>query len=222
MKTQNQIKRTLSEQTSLLYLKDLLDRKTFRNRIEVAKEICRKFKFHDPNGQAQLSGCAKALRILDAAGHIKLPVSTRKASVKKSPQRLNTPVPIPIDVPSTVNEVQGLELTLVQTTDEKQIWNELMIEEHPLGSGSFVGRQLRYLINSSHGYLGGIGFAAAALQLSDRDKWIGWDKEQRQNHLHFVVGMSRFLIRKSVTCHNLASKTLSMSIQTLVIDFESR
>ena len=142
MKTQNQIKRTLSEETSLLYLKDLLDSKTFPYRIDVVKEVCREFKFYDPKGQEQLSGCAKALRILDAAGHIKLPASGRKAPVKKSPQRLNTPVPLPVNVPSTVNGIQGLELTLVQTTDEIRIWNELMIEEHPLGSGFFVGRQL--------------------------------------------------------------------------------
>ncbi len=77
MKTQNQIKRTLSEQTSLLYLKDLLDRKTFSNRAEVIKEVCKEFNFYDPKGQAQISGCAKALRILDAAGHIKLPASAR-------------------------------------------------------------------------------------------------------------------------------------------------
>jgi hypothetical protein len=60
--------------------------------------------------------------------------------------------------------------------------------------------------------LGGFGFAAAALQLADRDKWIGWDKEQQQAHLHRVIGMSRFLIRPSVNCHNLASKVLSMSV----------
>ncbi len=222
MNIQNQIKRTLSEESSLLYLRDLLGSKTFSNRIDVAKEVCREFNFYDPRGQEQISGCTKALRILDAAGHIKLPATARKATIKKSPQRLNTPVPLPVDVPSTVNEIQGLKLTLVQTSDEIKIWNELMIEEHPLGAGSFVGRQLRYLINSSHGYLGGIGFAAAALQLSDRDKWIGWDTEQRQNHLHSVVGMSRFLVRKSVNCHNMASKTLSMSIKTFVNDFESR
>ncbi|MBF0265038.1 MAG: IS4 family transposase [Gammaproteobacteria bacterium] len=222
MKTQNQIKRTLSEETNLLYLKDLLDSKTFPNRAELVKEVCRKFNFYDPKGQAQISGCAKALRILDVAGHIKLPATARKTAVKRSPQRLNTPVSLPVDVPSAVNEIQGLELILVQTTDEIQIWNELMIQEHPLGSGTFVGRQLRYLINSSHGYLGGVGFAAPALQLSDRDKWIGWDKEQRQAHLHLLVGMSRFLIRKSVRCSNLASKALSLSINTLVPDFENR
>ncbi len=115
MKTQNQIKRTLSEETGLLYLKDLLDSKTFSNRAEVVKEVCKEFKFYDPKKQAQLSSCAKALRILDAAGHIKLPESSHKTSKKKSPQRLNTPVPKPVNVPSTVNEVQELELILVQT-----------------------------------------------------------------------------------------------------------
>jgi hypothetical protein len=38
-----------------------------------------------------------------------------------------------------------------------------------------------------------------------RDEWIGWDAEQRQAHLHGVVGMCRFLIRPSVQCRNLAS-----------------
>ena len=222
MNIQNQIKRTLSEESSLLYLNDLLDRKTFSSRIDVAKEVCRKFKFYDPKGQKQLGGCTKALRILDSAGHIKLPASTRKDSGKRSPQRLNAPVPSPVDVPATVNEIKDLKLKLVESNDDIKIWNELMIEEHPLGAGPFVGRQLRYLIRSSHGYLGGVGFAAAALQLSDRDNWIGWNKEQRQNHLHNVVGMSRFLIRNSVECQNLASKTLSMSIKIFVTDFESR
>lgn len=222
MNTQNQIKRTLSEESSLSYLKDLLDCKTFPNRTALAKEVCREFKFYDPRGQEQISGCTKALRTLDAAGHIKLPEPARKNADGKSPQRQNFTVPLPVGVPSTVNEIQGLKLTLVQTNDEIKIWNELMIEEHPLGAGIFAGRQLRYLLNSSHGYLGGIGFAAAALQLSDRDKWIGWDTEQRQNHLHSVVGMSRFLIRKSVNCINLASKTLSMSIKIFANDFESR
>ncbi|MCL1486693.1 MAG: DUF4338 domain-containing protein [Marinobacter sp.] len=85
-----------------------------------------------------------------------------------------------------------------------------------------MGRQLRYLISSDYGWLGGFGFAAPALQLADRDEWIGWNKVQRQAYLHFVVGMSRFLIRPSVQCHNLASKVLSMSMARLADDFEQK
>lgn len=95
-----------------------------------------------------------------------------------------------------------------------------MLEEHPQGAGPLVGRQLRYLIGSHHGWLGGFGFAAAALQLADRDAWIGWDAEQRRAHLHFVVGMSRLLLRPSVQCRNLSSKVLGMSMAAMAADFE--
>ncbi len=47
-----------------------------------------------------------------------------------------------------------------QNSEGMRIWNKLMIEEHPLGDGPLVGRQLRYLISSEHGWLGGFGFAA--------------------------------------------------------------
>ncbi len=221
MKIQNQIKRTLSLAASIQYLVNLLNDKTISLRTEVAQLACKHFDFYDTRNQMQVSGCLKALRSLESKGHFTLPVA-QGTYVKKSPQRLEKSVPLPVGVPSKVSEFQSLKLILVQTSDEMRIWNELMIREHPLGDGPLVGRQLRYLIRSEHGWLGGFGFAAPALQLSDRDNWIGWDKEQRQTHLHFVVGMNRFLIRPSVQCKNLASKVLSMSMRSLPADFEQR
>jgi len=63
-------------------------------------------------------------------------------------------------------------------------------------------------------------YGAAALHLAGRDEWIGWDDERRREHLHSVVGMSRFLLRPSVECRNLASKVLSLAIAALPDDFE--
>ena len=103
-----------------------------------------------------------------------------------------------------------------------RIWNEMMIREHPRGHGPLVGRQVRYLIESEYGWLGAMGFAAPALQLADRDHWIGWTVEQRRASLHTVVNMSRFLIRPSVHCANLASRLLAMAVQRLPEDFEYR
>ena len=119
-------------------------------------------------------------------------------------------------------DIQDLRLILVTTSEQMRMWNEMMIEEHPLGAGPFVGRQLRYLIHSQCGWLGGFGFAAPALALADRDEWIGWNPEQRQSYLQFVVGMCRFLLRPSVKCHNLASKVLSMSLNVMANDFEQK
>jgi hypothetical protein len=219
MKPQNLIKQTLSASTSIEFVCGLLESNSIRHRSELAARVCEQFAFHDTRGQAQSSGCLKALRELEAAGHFTLP-APRTSPGQRSPRRLSEPVPGPVEVPSKAGEVQGLELVLVNTSEQMRIWNELMIEEHPQGAGPLVGRQLRYLIDSDHGWLGGFGFAAPALQLADRDQWIGWDAEQRRLHLHVVVGMSRFLIRPSVRCRNLASKVLSMSMGVMPADFE--
>jgi len=219
MNKQNQIKRVLSEPKNIEYVATLLERNEFVYRREVAEVVCEQFDFYDPRGHAQHGGCLKALRELEAAGFFMLPGFDRKTS-HRSPRRLAEPVASPDEVPAEVGNVRGLRLLLVSTEERMRVWNEVMIREHPQGAGPFVGRQLRYLIGSEHGWLGGFGFAAPALKLADRDKWIGWDAEQRREHLHMVVGMSRFLIRPSVKCRNLASKALSMSMAVLPDDFE--
>ena len=211
MDTQNQIKRTLSELTSIEYVCGLLESSEILHRSKLAELVCEQFGFYDARGWQQRAGCLKALRELEAAGHFVLPAARRKTG-RSSPRRLSEPVAPPTDVPAEAGDVRGLTLVLVKTAEQMRIWNELMIREHPQGAGPLVGRQVRYLIDSNHGWLGGFGFAAAALHLADRDKWIGWDAEQRRAYLHTVVGMSRLLIRPCVQCHNLASKVLSMSM----------
>ncbi len=101
-------------------------------------------------------------------------------------------------------------------------WNELIAREHPQGKRRLVGRQLRYLFASEHGWLGAIGFSASALQLEARDRWIGWTRGQRLRHEGRVVNLSRFLIRPSVRCRNLASHVLGVCVRRVGRDFETR
>jgi len=77
-------------------------------------------------------------------------------------------------------------------------------------------------VDADRASVGDLHPGGSAITLSDQLPAIGWDKEQRQTHLHRVIGMSRFLIRPSVDCHNLASKVLSMSVARLAVDFEQR
>jgi hypothetical protein len=103
-----------------------------------------------------------------------------------------------------------------------RIWNEMMICEHPQDADPLVGCQLRYLITSEHGWLGGFAFSAAALRLRYREQWIGWDTDTHSQHLHRILGMSRFLLRTSVRCHNLASLVLGMVLRRVGIDFQAQ
>ena len=219
MDTQSQIKRTLSQ--ALDRVRRLLERTGFRHRTAVAEAVCAEFGFYDARGAPQRGGCLKALRELEAAGGVTLP-APRTRTGPNSPRRLGVPVPVPEAVPVDAGAVRGLRLELVTTAAQLRLWNELMGREHPRGAGPLVGRQLRYLIGSEHGWLGGLGFGAAALQLAPRDRWIGWTVPQRRAHLHRVVGLSRFLIRPSVRCRNLASRVLSLGLARLPEDFAAR
>lgn len=221
MDIQNQIKRTLSAPGAIAYVSRLLEDDEVYSRTELAGFLCEEFGFQDPRGENQIGGCLKALRQLEAQGWFQLPPpEIQKAS--PTPRRLPEPVPETKGVPGEVGRVSGLEFILVKQEDQMRIWNELMIREHPQGAGPLVGRQIRYLVHSEHGWLGAFGFAAPALQLGARDRWIGWSAEQRRAHLHGVVCLSRFLIRPSVECRNLASRLLSMSLERLAEDFAQR
>ena len=101
-------------------------------------------------------------------------------------------------------------------------WNELIAREHPQGERRLVGRQLKYLVASKHGWLGAVGFSASALRLEARDQWIGWTGEERRRHQDRVVNLSRFLIRSSVHCRNLASHVLGLCLRRLAEDFQGR
>jgi len=223
MEAQNEIKRTLKQQTSIEVIRGLLEQQEHHSRSSVAESVCQHFGFFDARQRTQTAGCVKALRELERAGHIVLPAALdRGRSGAKSPRRLGEPVEAAHDVPDQVNDVRGLTLIKVDNLAQMRVWNELMICEHPQGAGPLVGAQMRYLIGSEHGWLGGFGFGAAALQLRDRDQWIGWDALTRRQHLHRVVGMSRFLIRSAVRCQNLASCVQAMALRRLADDYEAQ
>ena len=223
VEVQNQIKRALSEHNSIEIVRVLLSEDAYAYRSTFADAVCRRFGFYDARGGVQRSGCIKALRELERAGYFVLPVaSARGAKGARNARRLDAPVEEPRDVPEQAGEVRDLCLIKVDTEGQMRIWNELMLCEHPQGAGPLVGAQMRYLIGSGHGWLGGLGFSAAAIQLAARDQWIGWDVKTRREHLHRIVGMSRFLIRASVRCHNLASCVLGMVLRRIDQDFEDQ
>ena len=187
----------------------------------MGRRVCQAFGFHDVRGRPQLAGCMKALRALDAHGRIQLPAPRHERRLCR-PRRLGQPVPAPTEVPARADWVRGLALVEVTGDDQRRVWNELMQREHPRGAARHVGAQLRYLLVSDHGVLGALGFAASALTLAARDAFIGWDADLRCRQLHRVVALSRFLIRPSVRCRNLASKALGLCLRRLPDDFQRR
>lgn len=223
MNKQNQIKSTLSQPEAIDQIQNHLEQIDNTSRTELSKELCDHFGFFDPKGNHQTTGCLKALRELEKDGWFILPASTRSDAGKQArPRRLDQPIASPSPLPEDAGKIQQLQLIQVATEQQIRLWNELMIQDHPQGERPLVGRQLRYLVKSEHGWLGGVGFSAAALHLQARDRWIGWDLQARRESLHYVVNMSRLLIREGVRCRNLASRVIGMAVRTMPKDFDAR
>jgi len=223
MVDQHCIAETLSKAAAVATLRVLLGLAGVISRTEFARRVCREFGFRDSRGQLQLASCQKALRGLDKAGLIQLPAPQPGGRHRGCrPRGLRQPVPQPLAVPPVAGAVQGLKLTLVSSRQQRRRWNELVASEHPQGAVIHVGAQLRYLIESQHGLLGAVGFAASALAVAARDEWIGWDADMRRKRLHRVLALSRLLIRPSVQCRLLASKVLGMALRRLQADFQER
>ena len=221
MEHQNQILQTLRAPESQARLERIVAHEALNNRAAVGRRVCAEFGFVDARGSAQLAGCLKALNTLHKAGRIALPAS-RRVGGAPTPQRFDAAVAAATAVPGTVEAVAGLSLELVEQGRQRRVWNTLLHFEHPQGTTTFAGCQVRYLVVSAHGVLGAVGFSAAALQLRAREAWMGWSAGQRLAHLHRVLCLSRFLIRPGVQCRNLASQVLGRVLARLAEDFEAR
>ncbi len=216
------IKQRLSQSENLKLVGGLLRGDPTLTRAQLGKELCRRLDLRDPKGDWQIATTVKALRDLETQGLCQLPRPKVEGRRGWNPTRLDHRIQAPVDVPKAVEEVRGLHLLEVEDREHLQIWNELILREHPLRDCRLVGRQLRYLVGSEHGWLGAIGFGSAALYLEDRDQWIGWTASQRMEHLPRVLNMNRFLIRPRVRCENLASQVLGLCARRVAEDFERR
>jgi hypothetical protein len=217
------IKAVLSRLTSLAVIKKRLESGE-KSRTRLATWVCRRFQLHDLRGKPRVSSCLKALRDLEREGEWQLPPPVLNIVKHWRVRRHSKAVAKPKEVPTEVSQIRDLQLCLVDPQDGEQMrtWNELMVREHPQGRRRLVGRQLRYLVGSAHGWLGAVGFSASALHLEARDRWIGWDAGQRLAQEGRVVNLSRLLIRPGVQCQNLASFVLGACVARVGKDFAAR
>lgn len=194
------------------------------SRLALARYVCKALELRDARGEPRLGGTLKALRVLEGRGYWRLPKPQGPTRRGWKARRLERQVPPLCNVPTRVEQVAGLRLEEVSPEQDElfRTWNELIETEHPLHDSRMVGRQLRYLIGSEHGWLGALGFGSCALRLKARDEWIGWDEAKRKRFQDRVLDMRRFLIRPGVRCGNLASRVLSMAEGRVGRDFARR
>ena len=216
------ISQCLSSEEAKGTLSSLLNATDYLNQLEFVRTVCEAYDFRDRRSRLRIASCLAALKsVAKQDPEINLPPA-RVIVANRGPRLLETAIPEPEPVPPTLEAIQGLRIELVTNAEQRQQWNTVIHQDHPQGATTFFGSQVKYLIKSDQGVLGAAGFAAAALKVSDRDQYLGWDHDGRQAHLHQIVCLSRFLIRPSMSCQNLASHVFGKILARLPEDFEQR
>jgi hypothetical protein len=128
----------------------------------------------------------------------------------------------PLRLPNASEQavLDGLKLRLLTEAEDKQRWDELVIEHHYLKSASLVGEQLRYVAEYQGQWLALLGWCAPALHLKAREAWIGWSPEQLSQRRQLLAQNSRLaLLVERQQFPNLATRALGLCCRRLSADW---
>jgi len=195
------------------------------SRAELANTICELFSWKRPTGKLKTVECRQFLERLDAKGIIRLPACREhnakgtKTNVHRTDQADRQAI-----ISVKLSELSPIVLSRVKTKEQRDLWCEYIDRYHYLGYQLPFGAQLRYFIESAAKdavFLGCLQFSSPAWKMAPRDRWIGWNDEQRQRNLQKVISNSRFLIFPWIQVKNLASSVLALSVKTVPDDWQS-
>jgi hypothetical protein len=196
------------------------------SRTELAYTLCELLDWRRPNGQLKGHECRQFLEELEEKGVLRLPGNRgtgRKSKVV--PKATGEPLePLPPVIEGTLSELGPVELELVKTPEDRRQWREWVSRYHYLGCTVPFGAHLRYFARTSRPRprrVGCIQVSSPAWRMAPRDKWIGWDEEQRVRGLQRIVQNSRFLLLPWVKIPHLASAALARLARQIPDDWEA-
>jgi len=196
------------------------------SRNELAKTICEGLGWFAPNGKYKKDACLHLLEKLEVQGEIVLPAK-RASALRDSYTNFTKSAEVKeqLALDGSLSQYAPITLTAVCDSEGIRLWNSFIERYHRLGYKRPFGAHQRYFIwtgTEPKQRLGCLLFSASAWALAERDKWLGWDKRERSEHLHLVVNNTRFLIFPWVKIKNLASKALAMASRQIVVDWQER
>ncbi len=192
------------------------------NRSRLSRELCEYWNWRRPDGQLKDMACRELLRKLESRFLIKLPPRQRPG-----PGRAPVIEPIKVDkspVSCRFSDVKPVRIIDARSSaDHEKAFNYLLKEYHYLSYGRTVGQNMKYLIlGIDDRVLGCLLFGASAWKTADRDQWIGWPPEIREQNLGLICNNTRFLILPWVNVFNLASYALGTVLRRLSGDWKRR
>ena len=191
------------------------------SRYALSKELCRIWKWIQPNGALRDMVCRGFLLRLEEAGYITLPA--RKRDSFHHCVHRKKPVKIEIDqmpVSGTLATITPPHIKQVRRTPWEKLYNSLIEHYHYLGYCHPVGENLKYIIFTDNRPIACMGWTSAPRHIRCRDTFIGWNMETRKKNLHFIAYNMRFLILPWISIPCLGSYLLAKMARTLPTDWQ--
>jgi hypothetical protein len=191
------------------------------SRLDLSRRVCEWLNWRSANGRLKDMNCRKALVKLERCGVLVLP---KRETVYGFERRVSPVAPNIPELRGSIKELGPVTVYPVKNrySKESKAWLGLLDRFHYLGSGPTCGAQIRYVVVSSHGYLGALAFSSPSWALKQRDSYIGWTEGARRAHLDQVICNTRFLILPTIHVPHLASHVLSIALSRVADDWESR
>ena len=196
-------------------------------RTEISRTICELLEWKRPNGGLKNHECRLLLERMQDLGLVALPPLGRSGKHGTRLVSITSRSELEADLIGSVWEFEPLSLSIVLCGDDKEsrLWRELIERYHYLHCRVPVGANLRYLVRSQRfpdRVLACMLWTSPAWKMAVRDRWIGWNDEQRRRNLQLIVNNARHLILPWVHVRGLASKVLSLCARQLPGDWERR
>ena len=186
---------------------------------EISRTICQWLDWKRPNGRLKNHECRLLLEQLRDQGVLALPALHR--SGRRGPRSVSTDALSDARTPiqTSITDLEPLRLRLVDTSDGS-LFRQFIQRHHYLGYRTPVGAHLRYFVQSGNGeILACLLWTSPAWKMAPRDRWIGWNPDQRARNLQYIVNNGRFLILPWVRVKGLASSILSRFARQLPKDW---
>jgi len=193
------------------------------NRTKISQHICRLWDWQNPNGGLKDISCRDMLRDLDNAGRIKLPAAQKPSRSQGSADKVRHFEHDTTPIHTKLSQLRPLQISIVDSGKELALFKSYIDQHHYLGYDRTIGESMKYMVYSRDGEpLSCLMFGSAAWSCQERDRFIGWDKNQRSQWLSLMTNNQRFLIFEWVKVEHLASHILSLIARRIARDWQSK
>ena len=205
----------------------VVDRGRDGSRQDLAREICRTFRWRRPNGTWAIRGARELLIRLEKAGALRLPAPRgvqgrpRREVVETAAALLSPADPAAVAELSARSGSGSTLLVRPIRADELLGWRAHMERFHYLGDAVLVGESLRYVAYLDGELVALLSWGSASLHNGPRDGHVGRDDATRKANLDLVVNNARFLVLPWGRRPHLASRVLAANLRRLSRDWEA-